>query len=142
MEHIKIHGREFALAFNVNVMETLENTIDDFDVGKITEYVKKPGGLKDVLVAMTKEGEDMLINTVDRLLGRKEGEDMEGRKLDVDRDWFGRYMGASGPALAKIQIAIFNTLRKAMFMETESEEEDGEVDVVLEEIKKKEERDG
>ena len=46
MEHIKIHGREFALAFNVNVMETLENTIDDFDVGKITEYVKKPGGAK------------------------------------------------------------------------------------------------
>ena len=125
MEHIKIHGREFALAFNVNVMETLENTIDDFDVGKITEYVKKPGGLKDVLVAMTKEGEDI-----------------EGRKLDVDREWFGRYMGASGPALAKIQIAIFNTLRKAMFMETETEEEDGEVDVVLEEIKKKEERDG
>ena len=125
MEHIKIHRRTFALAFNVNVMENLENTIENFDVGKITEYVKKPGGLKDVVVAMTKEGEDM-----------------EGRKLDVDRDWFGRYMGASGPALAKVQIAIFNTLRKAMFMETESDDGEGEVDVVLEEIKKKEGKDG
>ena len=121
---IKIGGRVFSLAFNVNVMEALDGMINDFNVGEITNYVKKPGGLKDVLLAMAAEGEAI-----------------EGRTLDVDRDWFGRHMGASAPALAKVQIAIYDTLREALFMQTETDD-GGEVDVVLEEIKKKEGKDG
>lgn len=121
--HIKIGGRTFALAFNVNVMEALEDTINGFDIGDIAEYVKKPGGLKDILTVMAAEGEDI-----------------EGRTLDVDRKWFGRHMGITGPALTKIQIAIYDTMREAMTMETENDDE-GEVDVVLEEIKKKETKD-
>ena len=122
---VKIGGREFALAFDLNVMEALEGVIQNFDVGEITNYVKKPGGLKDVLTAMAAEGEAI-----------------EGRKLDVDREWFGRHAGISAPALARIQIAIYDTLRRELFMQTETEEESGEVDVVLEELKKKEGKDG
>ena len=121
---VKIGGRVFALAFNVNVMETLDDMIENFDMAHLTDYVKKPGGMKDVLTAMAKEGESM-----------------EGRALDVDRDWFGRKIGGSSKNIAMVQIAIFNAMKDGMFMQTE-DDDGGEVDVVLEEIKKKEMKGG
>ena len=119
---LKIGKRTFALAFDLNAMEAMQNTIPDFDLGKLSDYVRSPGGLLDLITILAKEGEEL-----------------EGRQLDVDRKWFGSHISPSPAKIANIHVTILDCLRDGLTMETE-DEDDGEVDVVLEEIKKKEER--
>ncbi len=122
---LKIGKRSFALAFDLNALEDLQNTITDFDLSKLSDYVRTPGGLLDLIVILAREGEAL-----------------EGRELDVDRRWFGAHISPSPAKIANIHVVILDCLRAGLSMETEEEDPDAEVDVVLEEIKKKEERDG
>ena len=122
---LKIGKRKFALAFDLNALEDLQNTIEDFDLSKLSEYVRSPGGLLDLIVILAKEGEAL-----------------EGRELDVDRRWFGAHISPSPAKIADIHVTIFDCLQAGLRMETEDDDPDAEVDVVLEEIKKKEEKDG
>ena len=122
---LKIGKRKFALAFDLNALEDLQNTIKDFDLSKLSEYVRSPGGLLDLIVILAKEGEAL-----------------EGRELDVDRRWFGAHISPSPAKIADIHVTIFDCLQAGLRMETEDDDPDAEVDVVLEEIKKKEEKDG
>lgn len=116
---VKIAKRTFPLAFTLGAMEELEQKIENFNLSKLQDYVKSPSGLMDILLALMRQGELL-----------------EGRILDVDRTWLASHLSPSPIRMAPIQIAILNTLSDGLTMEAEQDE--GEVDVVLEEIKKKE----
>lgn len=121
---VTIAKREFALAFTMDALDRIESAIPDFNLSEISQYTKRPGFMVDILYAMIQQGELL-----------------QGRKLDVDRAWFGAHIPASPKKIADVQIAVFNAMAEAMKMESETED-GGEVDVVLEEIKKKETKDG
>lgn len=123
LTHVKIGGRTFALAFTLNVMADLEDALPEFDIAKLTEYVKTPKGLLTILTIMAKQGEAL-----------------ENRVLDVDSSWFGAHIRPGPANLMGLQSAIMEAMYEGMRMETE--DDDGDSDVVLEEIKKKEKRDG
>ena len=116
---VTIGGRTFALAFTLDALCSLQDMIDDFDLSKIVDYVKTPKGMLCTLTAMAEQGELL-----------------EGRILDVDRKWFGSHISPSPASIAAIQSAILDAMAAGIMMETDSGPE-GEVDVVLQEIKKK-----
>ena len=121
MEHrtVKIAKRTFPLAFTLGAMEELQNKIENFNLAKLQEYVKSPTGLLDILLALMRQGAIL-----------------EGKALDVDRTWLASHLSPAPIRMAPIQVAILNALSDGLTME--AEEDEGEVDVVLEEIKKKE----
>lgn len=116
---VKIAKRTFPLAFTLGAMEELQNKIENFNLAKLQEYVKSPGGLLDILLALMRQGAIL-----------------EGKTLDVDRTWLASHLSPAPIRMAPIQVAILNALSDGLTME--AEEDEGEVDVVLEEIKKKE----
>ena len=118
---LKIGKRTFALAFTADALADLEETIENFDIAKVSETTKSMKTLLDVVTALAKAGEDL-----------------EGRTLDVDRRWFGSHISPAPLSVTKVQVAVLNALAEGFRMETEAGDEDGEVDVVLEELKKKE----
>ena len=117
---LKIGKRTFALAFTANALAELEETVADFDIANIAETTKSMKTLLDVVTSLARAGEDL-----------------EGRTLDVDRKWFGAHISPAPLSIAKVQIAVLNAFSEGLRMEAE-ENEDGEVDVVLEDLKKKE----
>lgn len=119
MRTVKIAKRTFPLAFTLGAMEELQNKIENFNLAKLQEYVKSPGGLMDILLALMRQGAIL-----------------EGKTLDVDRTWLASHLSPAPIRMAPIQVAILNALSDGLTMEAEQDE--GEVDVVLEEIKKKE----
>ena len=116
---LKIGKRTFALAFTLDAMCRMQQTMQDFDLSKISERVKTPDGLLDMIVILAQQGELL-----------------EGRTLNVDRAWFGSHISPAPVRVAQIQIAVLNALAEGMRMETE-DDEPGETDEVLAEIKKK-----
>lgn len=121
---LKIGKRTFALAFNMNALFDMQDTIPEFDLSKLTSYTKSPRGMIDLIIILARQGEQL-----------------EGRALDVDHEWFGRHLSPSPKQIAKIQQAVLGALTDGLTMESEDDEE-AEHDVVLEEIKKKEETGG
>ena len=117
---LKIGKRTFALAFTANALAELEETVEGFDIANIAETTKSMKTLLDVVTSLAKAGEEL-----------------EGRTLDVDRKWFGAHISPAPLSIAKVQIAVLNAFSEGLRMEAE-ENEDGEVDVVLEDLKKKE----
>ena len=116
---LKIGKRTFALAFTADALADLEETTENFDIAKVSETTKSMKTLLDVVTSLARAGEDL-----------------EGRTLDVDRKWFGAHISPAPLSIAKVQIAVLNAYAEGMKMEAESGDEDGEVDVVLEELKK------
>ena len=116
---IKVGGREFSLAFTLDAMCELQDTIKDFNLGNLSDYVKTPGGMLDLLTALARQGEIL-----------------EGRVPDFDRHWFGSRISPAPARIAAIQMKILDALAQGMKMDMESED-DEEVDVVLEDLKKK-----
>lgn len=123
MTHIKIGGREFALAFTLDGMDTLEKLMGGFDISKITDYTYSPKGLGDMVYAMAQQGELL-----------------EGRELDVDRAWIGSHLSPAPKKVLDTRLCILSCIEEAMRMESSGESE--EVDVALAEIKKKENKAG
>lgn len=119
MRTVKIAKRTFPLTFTLGAMEELQNKIENFNLAKLQEYVKSPSGLMDILLALMRQGAIL-----------------EGKALDVDRTWLASHLSPAPIRMAPIQVAILNALSDGLTME--AEEDGGEVDVVLEEIKKKE----
>lgn len=117
---IRVAGRTFELLFNYAALAELSDAIESFDLGDILTYVKTPKFFP-VLIA---------------ILARA-GEAAAGRTLDVDAAWFAAHMRPSPVSVMKIQVAVNEALADGMLMETD-EEDSGEVDVILEELKKKE----
>lgn len=121
-EHkVKIGKREFPLVFTLGTLETMESEIPNFSLGEIDNILSTTGGLLTVLFLLAQEGAIA-----------------QGKPLDVDRKWFGAHIPASKSCIVKIHEAIVNTLLDYMEMETAEEDANQEVDVTLEELKKKE----
>ena len=117
---VKIGGKELRLAFTLDAMSMLQECVPEFDMNKLASYAKTPKGLADMVYVMAQQGELL-----------------EGRHLDVDRAWIGCHIAPSPGRIARIQIAVLNTLAEWMHMETEDDDE-YEHDVTLEQIRKKE----
>lgn len=117
---VKFAKREFSLAFTMDALAAIEDMIPDFNIANLGEYSRNPRTLCDMLYCLAQQGSVL-----------------EGKTLDVDRAWMGSHLSPAPAQTAKIQIAVLNALAEGMKMETE-EEEQGEVDVTLEEIKKNE----
>ena len=123
---VKIGGREFPLSFSLKTMLRLQEDVEGFDMNKIDEFVRSPGGLLDLMYEMAVSGAALA-----------------DQKLDVSKDWMAERIPFSMKRLADIQVEIVQTLTDGMEMETEEEENAGrEVDVVLEDIKKKDGKTG
>ena len=120
MTEIKIADRTFALAFTLNAMIEMQQHIPEFSMAKISEYPRTPEGLRTIILALAREGEYL-----------------EGRKLDIDAAWLGSHIKPSPARIAKIQTAIVQAIMEGMELEND-DGSDEETDVVLEEIRKKE----
>lgn len=120
-EHsIKLAKKEFPLVFVLGTMQRLEETVPGFDLTQIDELLRSSKGLLDVLYCMAAEA--AVVN---------------GQELKETRAWFGAHAPASKTWIVKAHQEIVATLIDGMSMETDDEDEGEEVDVVLEEIKKK-----
>ena len=115
---VKFAKREFPLAFTMDALAEIEDMIPDFNIGELGTYARNPRHLCDMLYCLARQGAVL-----------------EGKTLDVDRSWIGSHISPSPAQSVKIQVAVLNALTEGMRMDTE-EEEAGEVDVTLEEIKK------
>ena len=120
MIHITIGGRKFALAFTLAALDGFEEVF-----GKALD--------KDTLAA--KMGDRHALVSLIRILG-EQGEALEGRELDVDEHWIAQRLRVAD--LPRVQNALLAAITEGMRMETDTADEDEEVDVVLEELKKKE----
>jgi hypothetical protein len=121
---VTIAKREFNLAFTLNTMIRMQEDQPDFDFNKLDVILRQPKGLVDVLYQLALSGAAL-----------------EDSPLDVSKEWMAEHIPANQKSLAEIQMGVVNALTDGMRMETEEEEnENREVDVVLEEIKKKDEK--
>ena len=120
----KIAGRSFALLFNYAAISELEDALEGFDLGQITTFVRSSKAFPVLLAALARQGEEE-----------------EGRTLDVDAAWFAKHMRPNVLHIGKIQLAVNMALTDGMKMQAE-DEEPTEVDVVLDALKKKEMPDG
>ena len=117
----KIGGRSFALLFNYAALSELEDALEGFDLGEITTFVRSSKAFPVMLAALARQGEEE-----------------EGRTLDVDAAWFAHHMRPSPAIIMPIQQAVNAALVDGMTMESDDEDDTDEVDVTLEELKKKE----
>lgn len=120
-QSVKIGGRTFSLAFTLKAMLDMQENIEGFDYNQIAEIVRTTKGLLDVLYYLAVSGEAL-----------------EGRKLDVDKDWFALHIPSNARKILYLQLAIRDTMQDNMRMESDDDDERSrEVDVVLQEIQKK-----
>jgi hypothetical protein len=112
---IKIGGRVLTLIYNMDAV--LRACDDDGKLPKLGELASTPGGRLKLLAACANAGELAA-----------------GRKADITVEWLARHMWPS--RLELVQLKLQNAYIDGMRMETEDDEA-GEVDVVLEELKKK-----
>lgn len=117
---IKIGGMTFAMAFTLDAMAALQEMTPGFDLNRVTTYHKTPKGLGDLIYCMAQQGELL-----------------EGRELSVSRAWIGSHITPAPSRIARLQVAVLDAINNGI--DLESEDEEGEVDVVLEALKKKDE---
>lgn len=116
---IKVGGREFPLAFTLGALEKMETAFPGVDITRIDSSLATTAGLLDMIYILAECGAKT-----------------EGQMLDVGREWFASHIPASNTAIARVYQEIVDTMVDWMNMETEQEDADREVDVVLNEIKK------
>lgn len=125
MKRFKAGGRELALVFTLAVMDRLEQELG------------KPIDLNDIKETIIEETQDRhkLVRLL--LIMAEEGAAAEGQTLDVDAAQLSRLMRPGD--LVKARLAVLEAATEGMSMETAEGDEGEEVDLVLEEIKKKQE---
>jgi len=124
MTSINVGGRELALEFNFAAMDEMEKLLDTkIDVQTIQTELLSLDQLKDrhrlvpVLVALIHAGEEL------------QGRDAS----DVTTAWLSRHLRISH--MQGLLLAVASAVNEGCRMET-AEEDNGPVDVVLEELKK------
>ncbi len=123
-QSVKIGGRTFSLAFTLKTMFDMQENIEGFDYNQIDEIITRPKGLVDVLYYLAKTGEAL-----------------EGREMDVDKDWFALHIPPSAKKIIYLQLLIRDTMQGNMHMESEEDDDRSrEVDLVLQELQKKREK--
>lgn len=117
---LNIGGRDWELVFNLDAIDQMEKRLKTkLDSKSITETM----GDRQKLVALL-------------YVLAEQGEALNGREIDVDERWFARRITLG--KLPQVQTEILTAISDGMKMETDEPNEDEEVDVVLDEIKKKE----
>lgn len=120
---IRVGGRELALLFTVDAMDELEEILGvGIDLTNI----------HDTVIKRIQDRHDLV--HVLYVLARQ-GEYAQGREPDFDETWLKRNIRPSRQIA--IHVAVINAITAGLTMETGEGGEDEEVDVVLEEIKKK-----
>lgn len=123
-QSVRIGGRTFSLAFTLKTMFDMQENIENFDYNQIDEIITRPKGLVDVLYYLAKTGEAL-----------------EGREMDVDKDWFALHIPPSAKKIIYLQLLIRDTMQGNMHMESEEDDDRSrEVDLVLQELQKKREK--
>ena len=123
-QSVKIGGRTFSLAFTLKTMFDMQENIENFDYNQIDEIITRPKGLVDVLYYLAKTGEAL-----------------EGREMDVDKDWFALHIPPSAKKIIYLQLLIRDTMQGNMHMESEEDDDRSrEVDLVLQQLQKKREK--
>lgn len=117
---VRIGKKEFPLVFTLGTMELLEEQIKDFDLSRFQEIMGTTKGLLDILYCLAQEG--AIYN---------------GTELKEDRKWFGAHCPVAKEKMIELHTVIAETLVDGMTMETDEDDPDQEVDVVLEELKKR-----
>lgn len=120
---IKICKKEFPLVFSLGTLQRMEEVIEDFNLTEVDNILRTTKGLLDILYCLAEQGAIA-----------------EGRRLEEDRAWFGAHAPASRNWIVNTHETVVAALIDGMSMETDDEDEDAEVDVVLEELKKKDEK--
>ena len=116
---LQIGDREFPLKFTLRTLIRMQEDLPDFN-DDFNAYIVTPKGLMNTIYYLALSGAAV-----------------EDRELDVSKEWMAERIPANGKKLQEIQRTVVDALVDGNRMETEEEEnQDREVDVVLEEIKK------
>ena len=116
---LQIGGREFPLKFTLRTLIRMQEDLPDFN-DDFNTYITTAKGLMNTIYYLAMSGAAL-----------------EDKELDVSLDWMAERIPANRKKLQEIQKTVVNVLVEGNRMETEEEEnQDREVDVVLEEIKK------
>lgn len=122
MMRFKVGGRELALAFTLGAMDKIEQRLGvSVELGNVKETVVEQTQDRKKLVAL-------LAILID------EGEAAEGRE-GVGETWIAAHLKPG--QLPKAQIAILGAVAEGMSMESADGDGNEEIDLVLEELKKK-----
>lgn len=121
MTYFNVGGRELALAFTMGALADMEETFGERC--KLTW---------EGINALFEKRRDVL-----RMMAimANQGEQIEGRAGDVTEAWLGQTL--KPVQFVAVQKALLDAITEGMRMESDAGDPDEEVDVVLEEIKKK-----
>ena len=124
-KRLKVGKRELALLFTMDAIEQLEKRLE------------RPIGLSEIKEALIDKLDDRktLIAVVNELA--RQGEYEMGFTPDFDESWLMRHLKPG--QTTRLQVAVIGAIAEGLNAETTSGD-DEEVDVVLEEIKKKREK--
>lgn len=123
MIKFSVGGRELALAFTLGAMDKIEERLGQpVDINNVKESVVEQTTDRKKLVEML-------------TILAEEGEAIMGSDDGVDKSWIMSHLRPG--MLPRAQIAILGAVAEGMSMESADGDEDKEIDVVLEEIKKK-----
>ena len=123
LHKIKIDGKVYTAAFNLNSLEKLAEMAGPFEDGR-------PLDANDLMQLWTTQ--QGIIRCALVLI--REGERMEGRECDLDEDYIRAHMSPAEHMWLQRKVAAI--MVDGMRMETLADDEE-EVDEVLEELKKK-----
>lgn len=123
MQKLHIGGRDLALAFTISAMDEME---------KVTGTPVDLDNIKETVVESCKDRRKLL--DLVAILAH-EGAALDETAADADAAWLAKHMRPGH--LPRVQIAVLGAVAGGMRMESAEGDEDEEVDVVLEELKKK-----
>lgn len=123
MQKIKIGGRDLALAFTISAMDAME---------LVTGTPVDLENIKETVVESCKDRRKLL--DLVAILAH-EGAALDETAAEADAAWLAKHMRPGN--LPRVQIAVLGAVADGMRMESADGEDDEEVDVVLEELKKK-----
>lgn len=123
MQKIKIGGRDLALAFTISAMDAME---------LVTGTPVDLENIKETVVESCKDRRKLL--DLVAILAH-EGAALDETAAEADAAWLAKHLRPGH--LPRVQIAVLNAVADGMRMESAEGEDDEEVDVVLEELKKK-----
>ena len=128
MVNVKVGGRELALAFTVDAMDELEKRLGEpIDLTTLQQAIVSKLADRRVLLAVA-------------CILAQQGEYLAGRDPDFDETWLRRH--AKPGQQISLHASVVQAIAEGLSMETGETDENAEVDVVLEELKKKQARAG
>ena len=125
MKRFKVGGRELALVFTLAAMDKME------------EAFGQQINLEDIQKTVVDATNDRkkLVQVI--FIMAEEGAALNGEPFDLDAAWFSRHMRPGD--MVRARLAVLDAVTDGMSMEAADDSDSGEIDLVLEELKKKQE---